>query len=127
MSGKEKSSLAEQLAQKERQLALVTAIDHIRDTMPEPLVMLNAIVNLLAEEFAADLCVVSLLDRETGDVELKAVNDRSEPGEDLAQFAAHRTTAQDGQRTGQLLRGDRFPGGPVGDVGQAGDPRDDRP
>jgi len=63
---------------KQKELDLIMAIDHIRDTLAEPSAMLAAIANVLADQFQADLCLLCLLDRETGEVELKAVNDRSE-------------------------------------------------
>jgi class 3 adenylate cyclase len=52
------------------------AIDHIRDTNPEPVTMLSAIVNLLANRLEADLCLLSLLEPETGAATLKAVSER---------------------------------------------------
>jgi adenylate cyclase len=63
-----------ELAKKELDLAL--AIDRICDTVPEPMAMLASIVNLLADELEADFCLLSLLDQETGEVELKALNNR---------------------------------------------------
>jgi len=70
--------LRERLARKEKELDLVLAIDHIRDTVSEPSAMLAAIANALVDRFQADLCLLCLLDRETGKVELKAINERSE-------------------------------------------------
>ncbi|MEE8390712.1 MAG: adenylate/guanylate cyclase domain-containing protein [Anaerolineae bacterium] len=66
------------LDQKQKELDVIQAIDHIRDTMPEPPAMLSAIANVLANQFQANLCLLCLLDRETGELELKAVNDRSD-------------------------------------------------
>ena len=76
-TGKETINLREQLELKQKALDLIMAIDHVRDTLPEPLAMLSAIANILADQFQADLCMLCLLDRETGELELKAVNDRS--------------------------------------------------
>jgi adenylate cyclase len=53
------------------------AIDEIRDSVPEPAAVLASIVDLLAERLEVDLCLLFLLDRETGDAELKAVTDRT--------------------------------------------------
>jgi adenylate cyclase len=64
------------LEQKEKELGLTLAIDHIRDTLPEPSAMLTAIANVLADQFQAELCLMCLLDRESGILELKAINDR---------------------------------------------------
>ena len=76
MSDKIKT-LQSALALKEKELNLVMEIDRIRDTAPEPEVMLTSLVNLLADELEAELCALSLVDRETGEVEVKAINDRS--------------------------------------------------
>jgi adenylate cyclase len=70
--------LLARLKLKRKELDLVMAIDHIRDTLPEPSAMLTAIANVLADQLQTDLCLLCLLDRETKEVELKAVNDRSE-------------------------------------------------
>jgi len=64
--------------QKQQELDLILAIDHIRDTLPEPSAMLTGIANVLADQFQANLCLLCLLDRETGTLELKAINDRRE-------------------------------------------------
>ena len=72
----EKRNLKAQLAQKQRELDIVVAIDHIRDTVPEPAAMLESIARLVAEQFDADLCLVFLVERESGSVALKAVNER---------------------------------------------------
>jgi adenylate cyclase len=71
-------ALRRRLELKQKELDLVMAIDHVRDTVPEPSAMLSAIANVLAERFQADLCLLCLLDRETGDLELKAVIGRGE-------------------------------------------------
>jgi adenylate cyclase len=78
-----KQTLRDELEQKHKELDLILAIDHIRDTIPDPPAMLSAIANALAERFHAELCLLCLLDRETGVLELKAVNDRSEPLDQL--------------------------------------------
>jgi adenylate cyclase len=71
-------ALSARLDQKQKELALILAIDHIRDTVTEPPAMLSAIANVLADQFQTNLCLLCLLDRETGALELKAVDDRSE-------------------------------------------------
>jgi adenylate cyclase len=73
---KEKELLA-QLEQKQKELDLILAIDRIRDTVPEPTTMLSAIVNTLTEQFRAHLCMVCLQNRETGEMELRAVRERN--------------------------------------------------
>jgi adenylate cyclase len=78
MSEESPKALREMLALKQRELDLTLQIDHIRDTVPEPSAMLAAIANVLTDQFQADLCLLCLLDRETGELELKAVISRSE-------------------------------------------------
>jgi len=71
-------TLRDALDLKQKELDLIMAIDEIRDTVPEPAAMLSSIVDLLADRLEADLCLMFLLDRETGEAELKAVSDRSQ-------------------------------------------------
>ena len=78
MSKESPKALREMLALKQRELDLTLKIDHIRDMVPEPATMLAAIANVLTDQFQADLCLLCLLDRETGELELKAVTHRSE-------------------------------------------------
>lgn len=78
MNEDEVKALQAALALKQKELELVMAIDHIRDTVPEPMAMLTSIVNLLADELDAELCLLSLIDPETGIIELKALNQRSD-------------------------------------------------
>jgi adenylate cyclase len=70
-------STVREVSLREKQLDLIVAIDEIRDSIPEPDAVLASIVDLLAERLAADLCLLFLLDRETGAAELKAVTDKS--------------------------------------------------
>jgi adenylate cyclase len=76
MNEETNGALRARLDQKQKELDLALAIDHIRDTVTEPPAMLSAIANVLADQLEADLCLLCLLDRETGSLELKAVNDR---------------------------------------------------
>ncbi len=69
---------AREVSLRQRELDLIMAIDEIRDSVPEPAAMLTSIADLLAERLEADLCLIFLLDREMGEVELKAVSDRSQ-------------------------------------------------
>jgi len=66
------------LEQQQKELGLILAIDHIRDTAPEPTTMLAGIADTLADCFQAELCLICLQNRETGEVELKAVSDRGQ-------------------------------------------------
>ena len=78
MSKETSQTLHQRLALQHKELDLIQAIDHIRDTVPEPSAMLAAIANALTDQFQADLCMLCLLDRETKELELKAVTDRGE-------------------------------------------------
>jgi adenylate cyclase len=78
MSEEELRALQAALDLQQKELDLITAIDEIRDTVPEPAAMLVAIVNLLADRLNAALCLMFLLDRETGEVKLTATSDQSE-------------------------------------------------
>ena len=71
-------TLHRQLELKQRELDLILAIDHIRDTAPDPSAMFSAIVSVLTDRLPADLCLLCLVDRETGELELKAVSDRKD-------------------------------------------------
>ena len=73
----ELSRLHELLALKNRIIDLIMAIDGIRDNYPEPTIMIDKIVNLVAENFQTDLCLMALLNRETEQVEIQAM--RQEP------------------------------------------------
>ncbi len=68
--------LGRMLDLKQRELDIVRTIDHIRDTVTEPSAMLLAIVEALRDQFQAALCLLCLLDRESGALELKVVNER---------------------------------------------------
>jgi len=76
MSAATIEDLQQELYLKQRQIDLIMAIDHVRDTMPEPSAMMTALVSLLAEHIQTDLCLICLTDRETGELNLKAINDR---------------------------------------------------
>ena len=69
--------LRELLEREQRKLDLIMTIDGIRDSAQDPASMLGAIVNCLTDEFDAELCLLLLIDRDTGDLELRALNDRS--------------------------------------------------
>ena len=72
------AALRGRLALQQRKLDLMLKIDHIRDTVLEPSAMLAAIANVLTDQLQADLCLLCLLERETGELELKAFTNRGE-------------------------------------------------
>jgi adenylate cyclase len=103
-------TLRDRFELKQKELNLVLAIDRIRDTAPEPSAMLSAIANALANQLPADLCLLYLVDRETGKLELKAASDRSKHFDCLdpetARDLAQRALEADGVVIGQ---GDELP------------------
>ena len=76
MDNKNKMALQQELETSKHALRLIQEIDLIRDTKPEPIAMLSAIVNLLANEMKTELCLLALHNQETGNMELKAVHKR---------------------------------------------------
>src|SRR5688500_17088879 len=82
------------LAQKSRELDLVMTLDHIRDSATDPAAMLAMIVNAMADRFNADLCLLSVVDRESGQLELKSVSHRGKhlrqlEGDEIRRLAEH--------------------------------------
>jgi class 3 adenylate cyclase/GTP-sensing pleiotropic transcriptional regulator CodY len=61
-----------------RELALIAAIDEIRDAAPEPEIMLVRIVDLLKEQLQADLCLMFLLDQGANQARLMAASDQGQ-------------------------------------------------
>ncbi|NDJ36012.1 MAG: GAF domain-containing protein [Chloroflexi bacterium] len=70
-------NLRMQLAQAQAKLSLIAAVDGIRDEAREPGTMFSALVNLIADTFDGGLCLLALVDRELGHLEMKAVRDRA--------------------------------------------------
>lgn len=75
MSETDLEALRRRLEQKQHELDLVLAMDRVRDTVTEPSAMLSAIVHGVARQFGVDLCLLCLLDRESGELELKTVDE----------------------------------------------------
>lgn len=78
MSEAQLKTLQAELDLAQKTLDLIMAIDHVRDTVTEPVAMLTAIANLLTDHLQAELCLLFLIDRETGDIELKTTNHHDE-------------------------------------------------
>lgn len=72
------AALQAKVALQQKKLDLIQAIDHIRDTVSDPTPMLANIVNILLDHLKVDFCLLSLLDRETGEPEVKTMTDRSQ-------------------------------------------------
>lgn len=69
----ELSKLHALLALKTRIIDLIMAIDRIRDQYPEPTMMIEQIVDLVARDFQTDICLMALLNRETEQIEIQAM------------------------------------------------------
>ncbi len=77
------SDLQCELALKQRELDIVLAIDQIRDGVSGAMAMLSGIVNVVAEHFKLDLCLLYLINPETDALELKVVNEHNEGWQQL--------------------------------------------
>ena len=78
MSVDNSTELQAALEVEQKKLDLVLGIDHIRDNAPDPSTMLTNIVNMLTDQFHADFCALALIEPESGEPEMKTVNDRSQ-------------------------------------------------
>jgi len=77
MSQDELTRLRDQLAQKEGELGIILAIDRIRDLAADPQAMLAGIARAVGQQLEADLCLLGLVDPDTGELALSAVEDRA--------------------------------------------------
>jgi len=77
MNNQTREQLQDIIEHQQRQLRMMLAIDDIRDTLPDPTDMMQALATALAEHLRADLCLICLYDSETGELQSKAVKDRS--------------------------------------------------
>ena len=92
--------LQARLRLEQRKLELVMAIDRVRDGLPELPAMLTGIATILADHLRAELCLLGLVHRETGQLELKAVVERGEQPDRfeplITRELAHRVIEADG-------------------------------
>jgi adenylate cyclase len=95
-----KETSSDILAQKQQEIDLFLALDQIRDTTPEPSAMLGSITNLLADEFKADTCLLSLVNRDSGLLELKAISDRADRLRSIGPEIIHHIAEKALQETG---------------------------
>lgn len=70
-------TLRTELKQAYNRIKLIERLDDIRDQTPEPSQMLAGIVDTLVDQFEGDFGLIALHDRESGQLELKAINDRT--------------------------------------------------
>jgi adenylate cyclase len=69
-------NLKRKLTQKEKELEIILAIDRIRDGTTDMQELLSSIVEIVASYLDTDLCLMSLVEEESGELELKVVDDR---------------------------------------------------
>jgi adenylate cyclase len=93
-------ALKGKLAQKERELEIILAIDRIRDDTTDMQELLSSIVQVVTNYFDADLCLMSLVKEESEELELKMVDDRQgvfgQLSRDALRKAAEQGTALEG-------------------------------
>ncbi len=65
------------LVQRRRQLEAIYQVDRIRDETHDAQQLLSAVANVVTNALRVDLCLMSLIGEETGQIELRAVDDRS--------------------------------------------------
>lgn len=105
-------SLQRELALKQRELEIVLAIDRIRDTAPGPTAMFSDIAHALAERFQTDFCLLYLVDRETGALKLKVVNEHAQQWQRF-EPAALRDLALETLDDGGIATWDEWGGNPA--------------
>jgi adenylate cyclase len=90
-------TLKRKLAQKEKELEIILAIDRIRDGTTDMQELLSSIVQVVTDYLDADLCLMSLVKEKSGELELKMVDDRrgifGQLSRDALRKAAERGTA----------------------------------
>lgn len=67
----------EQAREHARQLEAIFKIDHLRDEADSVSDIYPSVVNVIAQTLRADLCLLSLVNGETGEIELREVQDRA--------------------------------------------------
>ena len=55
----------------EQEMTLISELDHIRDTRKHPESLLSGIVQVICQQFRAELCLLYLLNQENSSLELK--------------------------------------------------------
>ncbi|MFP4395917.1 MAG: adenylate/guanylate cyclase domain-containing protein, partial [Anaerolineales bacterium] len=70
-------TLERQLAFREKELDIILAIDHIRDTASKPTAMFSGIVDVVIDQFHATMCLLYIINPEDQRLELKALRERN--------------------------------------------------
>jgi class 3 adenylate cyclase len=69
-------ALKRKLAQKEKELEIILTIDRVCDGTTDMQELLSSVVEIVTSCLEADLCLMSLVGEESGELELKMVDDR---------------------------------------------------
>ncbi|MBN2002916.1 MAG: GAF domain-containing protein [Anaerolineae bacterium] len=84
----------QQLKLKQKELDLILAIDRVCDSALTPTAMLSSIANVLLDLFVADLCLLYLINQETGELELKILNEHNRGWSQLHESLVHDAVRQ---------------------------------
>jgi adenylate cyclase len=87
-------TLKRKLGQKEKELEIILAIDRIRDGTTDMQQLLSSTVEIVTSYLDADLCLMSLVEEESGELELKMVDDRQGIFGQLSQDALRKAAEQ---------------------------------
>lgn len=87
-------TLRRKLAQKEKELEIILAIDRIRDGTTDMRELLSSIAETVTSYLDTDLCLISLVGEESGELELKMVDDRGGIFGQLSQDALRKVAEQ---------------------------------
>lgn len=110
MTNAAEKDLQKLLKLQEEKLELTVTIDYIRDKNSDLSMMLSQLATLLALQFRADTCLIGLIERETDQLELKAVSERG-TAPDLLVGAIDRETIDELAQADHIdvLQGDAVP------------------
>jgi len=91
------------------QIETIYRIDQVRDEASSEIEMLSAVANIATSTLNADLCLMSLVNEETGKSELKAIEDRQGVFSQLDRDAIERLIQWAGERSGVAAIGQHSP------------------
>lgn len=91
------------------QIETIYRIDQVRDEASSEIEMLSAVANIVTSTLGADLCLMSLVNEETGKSELKAIEDRQGVFSQLDREAIERLIRWAGEQSGIAVIGKQSP------------------
>ncbi len=95
------AELRKQLAFNQKALDIVLSIDRIRDVSPGPAAIFSGLAHVMCDQFQVDMCMLYVLDRETGAFDLKVVQERDRTWRDTA-AALSETRIREAMREGEI-------------------------